>query len=430
MDRLWFLYIVLGIVLVLLSAFFSGSETALMSINRIRFRHLAKTSRRARMVNEILEKPERLIGTLLFCNNLVNVGLSALGTGLAIALLGEQGMIYATFIITIFLLVFGEITPKTIAAYHSDAIAIMIAPLIAFFVRLLYPIVHLLSTLSRGLIFLLRLQPSRQDARLTEAEIESVIEESGDGGTLGKDQQNMLLGVLMLEKTTVSDIMLPMRDVVAIHVDADYSEVLDIVKQTEFSRYPVYKDEVTDIIGFIHVRDLIGFEPDEPFSVRKILRKPYFIPDIRPVRQQFMSFQKRRVHLAFVVDEYGNVIGLVTLEDILEEIVGEIEDEYDPLGSELQRLHDGSYCVEGKVLIRDLNRWLDLDLPEGNVRTVGGLILTELGRIPQPGDEVTIGNYRLRTLELKGKSIKKVQLWILAEQEDKEGHPTDRNDSK
>ena len=418
MDESWPLYSVLLIMLVCLSGVFSGSETALMAVNRIRLRHLAKTDRRAQLVNEILRHPEKLIGTLLLCNNLVNVALSALGTVLAIAFLGDQGVIYGTFVITFFLLVFGEITPKTIAAYHADSLSLTISPFLAFCIRLFYPIVHLTSILSNSLITLLRLQRTGQIDHLTGEEIESLIEESGERGPLRKDQQNMLLGVFLLERTTVGDIMVPIRNVVALNVDATYSEVIEVIRRTEFSRYPVYRNSITDIIGFIHVRDLHYLNPGQPFSLLKILRKPSFIPDIRSIRQQFMSFQKKRVHLSFIVDEYGNVVGLVTLEDVLEEIVGDIEDEYDPMESELQKLPDGSYLVEGKVLIRDLNRWLDLELPEGEVRTIGGLVLMVLGRIPQSGEEVDIENYRIQVTEMKRKTIKRVQLWVLTEQED------------
>jgi Mg2+/Co2+ transporter CorB len=413
MDRLWPLFSILLLILILLSGFFSGSETALMAVNRLRLRHMAKTNRRARLVNEILKEPEKLIGTLLLCNNLVNVALSALGTAIAIAFVGEQGILYATFLITLFLLIFGEITPKTIAAYHADSIALVISPVFSFCIRLFYPIVHLLSILSNGLITLLRLQRSDQGDQLTGEEIESLIEESGDEGALEKDQQSMLLGVLTLQRTTVGDIMVPVQDVVALHVDAAYAEVLDIVRRSEFSRYPVYKNDPTDIIGFIHVRDLLQVTHTRHFFLRKYLRKPHFIPSLRSVRKQFTAFKRRQSHLSFVVDEYGNVVGLVSLEDVLEEIVGEIKDEYDPATSGLQKLSDGSYLVEGSVLIRDLNRWLELDLRQrGEVRTIGGLILSELGRIPQPGDEVLIDNYRLRIQELKGRRIKRVRLEV------------------
>lgn len=404
--------VIVFLVLLLISAFFSGSETALMAANQLRLRHMAKKDRRAGLVSNILERPERLLGTLLLCNNLVNVALTALGTVVALSLVGESGIIYATFFITLALLVVGEITPKTVAAYHADRISIKIAPVIYFCIKVFYPVVHLLSIVSKALIRIVGLQRTGESKSFTAEEIESLIEVSGDEGGLERDKQDMLLGVLTLERTTVGDIMVPIQDVVSISVDSNSSEILDAVAGTQFSRYPVYEQWPKDIIGFIHVRDLVLHALDDKFSVRKILRKPHFIPELRTVRQQFSAFQRRRSHLSFVVDEYGNVVGLLTMEDILEEIVGEIEDEYDRLDSEVEQLADGSYLVRGRVLVRDLNRRLRLDLPEGEVRTVAGLIIKELGRMARLEDTVTLNNCRFCIIGLKGKSVTWVRLWI------------------
>ncbi|MCK8600416.1 HlyC/CorC family transporter [Desulfoferrobacter suflitae] len=409
----WVFNAIVLLLLLLISAFFSGSETALMAVNQVRMRHLAKKDRRAALVSGIVQKPQRLLGTLLLCNNLVNVALSALGTATAIALAGERGVIYATFFITLALLVVGEITPKTIAAYHSERISVVIAPVIFSCIKIFYPIVHLLSIVSNTLIRMAGLQQMTGAKSFTAEEIESLIEVSGDEGGLERDKQDMLLGVLTLERTTVGDIMVPIQDVVSIPIESTYYEVLEAVQGTQFSRYPVYEQWPSDILGFIHVRDLLMQPMDEKFSVRKIMRKPHFIPELRSVRQQFAAFQRRRSHLSFVVDEYGNVVGLLTMEDILEEIVGEIEDEYDRLDSEVEELADGSYLVRGRVPVRDLNRRLRLDLPEGDVRTVAGLIIKELGRIARLEDTVTLKRCRFSIIALKGKSITWVRLWIL-----------------
>lgn len=411
LESLIFSVIVL-VFLLLISAFFSGSETALMAANQLRLRHMAKKDRRAGLVSTILERPERLLGTLLLCNNLVNVALSALGTVVALSLVGESGIIYATFFITLALLVVGEITPKTVAAYHADRVSVMIAPVIYFCIKIFYPVVHLLTIVSKVLIRIVGLQRTGESKSFTAEEIESLIEVSGDEGGLERDKQDMLLGVLTLERTTVGDIMVPIQDVVSISVDSSHSEILDAVSGTQFSRYPVYEQWPTDIIGSIHVRDFVLHALDEKFSVKKILRKPHFIPELRTVRQQFSAFQRRRSHLSFVVDEYGNVVGLLTMEDILEEIVGEIEDEYDRLDNEVEQLADGSYLVRGRILVRDLNRRLRLDLPEGEVRTVAGLIIKELGRMARLEDTVTLNNCRFCIIGLKGKSVTWVRLWI------------------
>lgn len=411
----WVLSALQLVVLLMASAFFSASETALTASNRLRIRHLAKKNRRAQLVQNILERPERLLGTLLLCNNLVNVALSALGTAIALHLVGEKGVFYATLVITFFLLIFGEITPKTAAAYHPDQLSLFISPIISFCIKIFYPIVHILSSVSKFIIELLGLRSTTVAQQFTAAEIESLIEVSGDEGALEKDKQNMLLGVLMLERTAVADVMVPIRDVVSLSAESSYAEVLDKVRSSQFSRYPVHERSPTNIIGFIHVRDLVLQSQNETFSLRHVLRKPHFIPEQRSIRQQFAAFQKRRSHLSFVVDEYGNVVGLLTMEDILEEIVGEIEDEYDRLDSEVEPLVDGSFLVRGKVLIRDLNRRLQLDLPEGEVRTVAGLVIKELGRIARLEDVVTINHCRFSIISLKGKSITWLRLWIADE---------------
>lgn len=399
-------------VLFILSAFFSGSETALMAVNRIRLRHQSKTDPRAQLARTVLRQPDRLIGTLLFCNNLVNVALSAIGTALAIRLWGEQGVAYATVVITVCLLVFSEITPKTIAAYYAYPFSLVVAPWIHRCIRVLFPLVRVLTWASDALIRACGLEPAVKRDRLTEEEIAFVIQSGGDEGALDLEKKEMLLGVLMMERTTVGDIMVPLHEVISIPVDVGYEELFSVIETHKHARYPVYRGAPTEIIGFIHALDFLLIRDPAEFNVRSILRQPHFVPEVRTVRQQLMMFQEERAHMSFVVDEYGNILGIVTLEDVLEEIVGEIQDEHDPAVRLLKRLPGGVYQVEGKVSLRDLNRWLQLDLPADKVRTVGGLILQALGRIPEPGEEIRFGRYRFRVEELKGKTIKKVRFWV------------------
>jgi putative hemolysin len=399
-------------VLLILSAFFSGSETAMMAVNRIRLRHRVKRERRARQLKEILREPEKLIGTLLLCNNVVNVGLTAIATGLAIRIWGETGMAYATFMVTIALLVVSEITPKTIAAYAPTRISMAIAPIIYRLIQVLYPLVRILTTISNLLIRAMGLRASTSVDSITEEEIRTVIEAGGDQGVLDRAKHDMLMGVLALEQTTVGDIMVPIRDVVALPANASYQEVYQIIKKTEASRYPVYQSNRNDVIGFIHVRDFLLHPADQPFSLKKILREPNFVPDLRSIRKQLLNFQKERSHLSIIVNEYGNIQGIVTLEDILEEIVGEITDEHDSLSKRSVKLPDGSYRLEGPALIRDINRWLHIQIPEEEVRTIAGLVYKELGRIPAPGDAVTVGRYHLVVEEVTKRRIGTVRLWI------------------
>ena len=406
------LRLVFMLLLLVLSAFFSGSETAMMAVNRLRLRRRVKREQRARLLRDILKEPEKLIGTLLFCNNLVNVALSAIATGLAIRFWGETGMAYATFAVTLALLVFSEITPKTVAAYAPTRLALAVAPAIRRLIRVLYPLVRVLTFISDLLIRILGLHRSPTSDRITEEEIRTAIEAGGDEGVLDQAKQDMLMGVLGLEGITVGDIMVPIRDVVVLPADADHDEVYQIIEKSQASRYPVYQGDRSDIIGFIHVRDFLLAPSAEPFSLKKILRPPHFVPNLRSIRRQLLSFQKERSHLSIIVDEYGGVQGIVTLEDILEEIVGEISDEHDRLLSRAVKLADGSYRLEGSALIRDINRGLHIDIPEAEVRTIAGLIYKHLGRIPTPGEEVILGRYRLVVEDVRKRNIRAVCLWV------------------
>ncbi len=394
-----------------LSAFFSGSETALMAVNRFKLAHLVRQKhKRASTLNKILKEPEKLLGTLLFCNNLVNVALSALGTAVAIKIAGDQGVVYATFIITIGLLIFGEITPKTIAAYYSNSVALIVSPLLELLIKVCYPCVRVLTAASNILIRLLGLKKKSEESTLTDEELEALISTGLDSEVLGREKQDMLLGILFLDKTTLGDIMVPWHDVVCIDVNDDASTVLNVVRRSRFSRYPVYEGDKRNVIGFIHVKDILSELEDDnkEIDIRKILRPPSFAPDVRTIRDQLELFRKERVHICFVVNEYGDVIGLVTLEDVLEEVVGEIEDEHDVSSKQITALPDDSYLVDGSMLIRDLNKRLGMNLPESDVRTVAGLIISTLDRFPEVGEVVVLNGYIFQVVSKRGLSVDKV----------------------
>ncbi len=393
-----------------MSAFFSGSETALMAVNRFRLAYLSQKSKRARVLSNILDKPEKLLGTLLFCNNLVNVALSALGTAVAIRIAGDQGVVYATLLITLGLLVFGEITPKTIAAYYSDSIALLVSPFMELLIKVCYPCVRVLTVISDFLIKLMGLEKKSRTSALSDEELEALIATGFDGDVIGREKQDMLLGVLLLDKVTLKDIMVPWRDVVCLDVNDNMSSILRTIEESKFSRYPVYEEDRNNVIGFVHVKDLLPEirKNKEHFELRKLLRPASFVPDVRTIKDQLEDFKRERIHICFVVNEYGNVIGLVTLEDVLEEVVGEIEDEHDVSSKKITRLSDGSYIVDGGMLIRDLNKRLGMELPEDGVRTIAGLIISTLDRFPEIGEVVVVNNYVLQVVSKKGFSIRRV----------------------
>ncbi|MCX7822809.1 MAG: hemolysin family protein [Syntrophobacterales bacterium] len=395
-----------------LSAFFSASETAFMAVNQLRLNIKAEKDLRAQMVKKVLENTEGLLGTLLICNNFVNVSLSSLATSIAIGIVGERGVIYATFTVTVSLLLIGEIIPKTFASYHADSMALRVVPAVRFLMVVFTPLLHCLRWIINGLVKLFGWEKCRQDPIITEEELEHLIGIDSEAATIPKQKQDMLLGVLLLDKTILRDIMIPWRDVVGLPINASREEVLNIIAKTNFSRYPVYEEDPSNVIGFIHVRDVLlaTCSDIETFSLKSILRPPPFAPDLRTIRMQLEVFKKERTHVAFVIDEYGNVVGLVTLEDILEEIVGDIEDEYDVRQDRIVYLKDGSWIIDGKVLIRDVNRVTGLDLPEEDVRTIGGLIIRQLQRIPELGETVSIGKIRLQVVSLRGRKIERVRV--------------------
>lgn len=402
--------IVIMVVLLALSAFFSGTETAYMAVDRMRLRHKARTERRARLARGILKEPEKLIAALLFCNNLVNVALSALATALAIRVVGDRGVLVATAVTTVCLLLFSEITPKTVGVYYAEKIAVRVAPVLLWCIRLCYPFVHLLSHASNALIRFAGIRKPSRRVRLTEEEIAMIIKAGTEEGVLDPEKQDMLLGVLSLEKTQVGDITVPLRDVVSVRFDASYEEVYRTIEAHKYARYPVYRGDPANIVGFIHERDFFLSPDNGSFRLKSIVRAPNFVPELRSIRQQLLSFKKERAHLSIVVDEYGNVTGIVTMEDVLEEIVGEIQDEHDPQHRWVRKIGDTTYLVEGRTMVRDLNRWLRIALPDEDVKTVGGLVQKVLGRIPQTGDEIVLAPYRLHVLEMRGKSVKKIRL--------------------
>ncbi len=405
-------FFLLGLILLIaFSAFFSGSETALMAVDRWRIRHLGSKRRRARLVEKTLEEPEKLIGTILLGNNLVNVAASALATSIAIKLAGEGGVIWATLIMTLVILVFAEITPKTIAAYHPERIAMFVVQPIYALIRVLFPIVRILSAVSNKLIAILNLEKPGGESISSIEEIAAMIRVGAEEGVIKKRDEEMLQAVLDLDRIPVESVMLPTRDMVAFEINTPYEKVLAGVEESEFSRYPVYEDSKGNVSGFMHIRDLLKWQgPTTEFSLAKIIRQASYVPEGRSVRRQLVDFQKSRIHLAFVVDEYGEVAGIVTLEDILEEIVGEIEDEHDRFLRRLQPQADGSFLVEGSLSIRDLNKWLGWDLPEDGYQTIAGLVLTLFGRLPEVDEVVQWENFRFQVEEMFAKAIIRIRV--------------------
>ncbi|MEQ8204980.1 MAG: HlyC/CorC family transporter [Woeseia sp.] len=385
------------IVLLLLSAFFSGSETALMSLNRYRMRHKARGGHRGAILAErLLARPDRLIGLILLGNNLVNFTAVALVTLIALRIGGEPAVAIGTILLTIVVLIFSEAAPKTLAALHPERIAYPASFVYYPLLIITYPFVWLVNVASNALLWLLGVRDSDSKMNsLTSEELRTVVFEAGS--LISRKYRNMLINILDLEKVSVDDVMVPHNEIVGIDLDDDLHEIAAALSNSEHTRMPVYRDDIDNVIGLLHLRRLAGLLNKPSFSKEDIeaaVVEPYFVPEGTPLSTQLVQFQKSKQRFALVVDEYGDIQGIVTLEDILEEIVGEFTT--DPASStdeHIVRETATSFLVSGAANIREMNRVMDWNLPTDGPKTLNGLILEYLETIPEKGTGLKIQGY-------------------------------------
>lgn len=409
------LLIALG-VLLLLSAFFSGSETGMMSVNRYRLRHLAQQGHSgAKRIQFLLERPDRLIGLILIGNNLVNIAASAIATILCLRWFGDAGIIIATFGMTLIVLVFAEVTPKTIAALHPERIATPSSFVIKPLLRVMYPLVAFINLITNSIIRLLGVNPnspSRGDA-LSSDELRTIVNEASS--MIPSSHQQMLLSILELEKVTVEDVMTPRADIAAIDVQDDVKSILKQLSQAQYTRILLYRNNIDDAIGFLHARDIMQLFTKNTYDLDKseivrAAREIYYIPEGTPLNVQLLKFQRYKERIGLVVDEYGDIQGLVTLEDILEEIVGDFTTSILPDSTESTIVEsDGSIIVEGVANLRDLNKEMNWNLPTDGPKTVSGLIIETLGDIPQQPLCLRINGYAIEIIESGDNLVKQVR---------------------
>ena len=403
------------VLLIACSAFFSGSETGMMSINRYRLSHKAKQGdKTAARINKLLQRPDRLLGVILIGNNFVNNFAAAIATVIAISFLGENlGPVVATFVLTIVVLIFAEVTPKTLAALHPEQFAKPASYALIPLLKLLYPLVWIVNLVGNFFLRLLGVRPdeNKQD-NLTSEELRTVVNEAGN--LIPSRHQAMLLSILDLEKITVDDIMIPRQEVTGIDLEQDIEQILELLRHSQHTRIPVYKGDINDVIGILHLRGalrLIASENPTKGMLIQESREPYFIPESTPLQTQLLNFQKEKRRIGIVVDEYGDVQGLVTLEDILEEIVGEFTTDTLHHQDDIQLQQDGSWLIDASANIREINKQLSWDLPTLGPKTLNGVILEYLESIPDGNVCVVFGNYRFETLEVKENLIKAVRGW-------------------
>ncbi|MFT6976621.1 MAG: Mg2+/Co2+ transporter CorB [Shewanella psychromarinicola] len=396
-----------------MSAYFSGSETAMMSLNRYRLRHLAANGHKGAIrALKMLDRPDRLIGLILIGNNLVNILASAIATIIGMRLFGDMGVAIATGVLTLVILVFAEVTPKTFAALHPERIAFPSSILLGWLLILLSPLVKAINLITTIFLRLMGIKTVKTNDALSQEELRTVVHEAG--ALIPQRHQEMLLSILDLEKVTVEDIMISRSDIYAINVNDDFKLINKQVVQSPHTRVLVYRDNIDDAVGFIHLRDALRLQSKEQFSKSSLLRavkELYFIPEGTPLNVQLTNFQQNKERIGLVVDEYGDIQGLVTLEDILEEIVGDFTTSMLSTASEdINIQQDGSFIIDATINIRDLNKEMKWNLPIDGPKTLNGLIIEFLEEIPVANTSLRIVDYQIDVIDVADNMIKTVRV--------------------
>ena len=405
------------VVLILLSAFFSSSETAMMALNRYRLRHLVKDKHRGAMLaSKLLEKPDRLIGLILLCNTLVNILAASVATVIAVRLYGEIGLAVAPLLLTPLILIFGETAPKTYAAIHPEKIAFPFSYLLVPLLKLSYPFVYVLNKISNGVILLFGINiDEREETPLSREELRTVVHEASS--MIPRRHQRMLISILDLENETVDDIMVPRNDLVGIDLNDPPNDIIEQLIRCQHTRMILYRENIDNIVGMLHVRQTLRVLHDtsdfEPAELEEICTEPYYIPEGTPLHTQLLNFQRQKKRNGLVVDEYGVILGMVTLEDILEEIVGEFTTDLQTFNLDIHPQADGSYIIDGTANIRDINRQLRWELPADGPKTLNGLILEHLETIPEIGTSLRIGQYAIEITQAADNAVKTARVNVL-----------------
>ena len=407
------------IILIMLSSFFSSAETALTTVNPIRIRSLREQgNKRAALLCIIIENPAKMLSTILIGNNIVNMAVSALTTTVTIRILGNAFVGAATGILTLFILLFGEITPKTLAKTHPEKTAMAYAPIIHINMIILTPLIFIIDHLEHLVMRVLNIDPNARENVMTEGELRTLVNVGQEDGAIEKEEKQMIYNVFDFGDSTASDVMVPRIDMDFVEVNADRSQLLEVFRKHRHTRFPVYEDSTDNVIGTINMKDLILDSSADRLSIRSILRDPYFTYEHKPTADLLLEMRKASVNLAIVLDEYGATAGLVTLEDLLEEIVGEIRDEYDEDEEEsLQVIVPGKeYIASGSARLDDINEALKLSLHSDENDSIGGYIIEKLDSLPSFGQELSLPDGgRLVVDELDRNRIKTVHIWLADE---------------
>ena len=401
------------IILLCLSAFFSSSETALTTVNQIRMRTLADNGdKRAARVLRVTGNPGKMLSAILIGNNIVNLSASSISTSLAIHLFGNTGAGIATGILTFLILIFGEVTPKTMATIKADSMSLTAAAPIGFLMKILTPVIFIINKLSLGLMFLLHVNIKDAQKKMTEEELRTIVDVSQENGVIEHEERDMIHNLFDFGDAEAKEIMVPRIDMTFVQADATYQEVLDIFRQDMFTRLPVYEDSTDNVIGIINMKDFLLQNDTPEFSVRSLLREPYFTYEHKNTADLFLEMRKSSISLAIVLDEYGVTAGLITLEDLLEEIVGEIRDEYDAdEEDDITRISDREFYVLGSANLNDVSEALSLHFTSDDYDTIGGYCLGLLDHLPEKNEIIlTDNNILLRIDRMEKNRIERIYI--------------------
>ena len=421
MDPSIIVQIVALILLIALSAFFSSAETSFVTCNKMRMKSLAEDgNKKARRVLKITADSSKMLSAILIGNNLVNISASSLATLIAQKLWGNAAVSIITGALTIIVLIFGEITPKTIATGSADKIALSYSGVINFLMIILTPFIFIINLMAKGVLKLFRYDPNKQTTSYTEDELRTIVDVSHEEGVLEAEEHEMINNVFDFGESQAKDVMIPRIDMTCIPVESTFDEIVEVFRQDKYTRLPVYEETVDNVIGIINVKDLLLCEDKKNFSVTSILRKPYYTYEFKKISELMDELKKTSNNFTIVIDEYGSTVGMITLEDLLEEIVGEIRDEYDEdEEDDIIQINDNEYIISGITRLNDLEELVELPESEedDDFDSVGGYIVSQLGRLPQDGDEVVINNLKFVVEECDKYRIIKVHLYITVNEE-------------
>lgn len=407
------LQIIMLIFLLILSSYFSMSETALTSLNKIRIRNMVDQGvKNATIIRDITKDTNKLLSAILIGNNVVNIAASAITTSLAIDIFGSSGVAIATGILTLIILIFGEIIPKTIASRNSEKIALILVKPISICITIFTPIISVLNFITNSFFKILKINLDDKKPTITESELLTMVNVSHEEGVLEIDEREMINNVVDFGNYNAKDIMVQRTDIVAINVEASYDELIQIFKNETFSRIPVFEENIDNIIGILSLKDILFIENNLNFNIRSFMREPYFTYESKPLRELFSQMRTKRMPMVIILDEYGGTAGMVTLEDMLEEIVGDISDEYDENLEEIKIITENEYVVEGSTKIEDVNEMLGTSFKSDDFDSIGGFVIGIMGRFPEKDESIEENGVKFIIEQIDKNRIEEIRILI------------------